>query len=145
VAYRREQLLAVGGFDPSFKTYEAADLHLRLTARFGGRTVYLPAAIVLHRHRATWGAFWKQQRNYGVGYAHFLVKHANRWPWSAASEIRAWRGIASWAVLACVRRGDRGLVCRGLFLKQLAQRIGFIPEYFLSGRRLPAAREDRAA
>jgi len=132
VAYRREHLLAVGGFDASFKTYEAADLHLRLVDRFGGRTQYVPTAIILHRHRRTWRAFWKQQRNYGVGYAQFFLKHANRWPWSLAREFGEWRRIAGFAARACITTGDQSLVQRGFFIKCLAQRIGFVSTYFLS-------------
>jgi glycosyltransferase involved in cell wall biosynthesis len=134
VTYRRENLLAVGGFDLTFRTYETADLHLRMTSRFGGRTLYLPTAVILHRHRATWRGLWKQQRNYGVGYAQFILKHADRWPWSAANEIRAWQRIVILAAQACVNRGDEGLVRRGLFVKQLAQRVGFVSKYFSFGR-----------
>jgi len=145
VAYRRENLLTVGGFDSTLKTYETADLQLRMTARFGGRILYLPTAVVLHRHRATWRGLWKQQRNYGIGYAQFLLKHADRWPWSAANEIRAWRRIVILAAQTCVTRGDEGLVRRGLFVKQLAQRVGFISEYFSFGRQLQISQKERAA
>jgi glycosyltransferase involved in cell wall biosynthesis len=130
LAYRRENLLAVGGYDATFKGYETAELHLRLADRFGGRTIYLPTAIVLHRHRATWRAFWKQQRNYGIGYAQFILKYSDRWPWSTLNEIHAWRRIFILAIQGCFRSGNDGLVRRGLFVKQLAQRIGFISEYF---------------
>jgi glycosyltransferase involved in cell wall biosynthesis len=144
-AYRRENLLAIGGFDPAMKSYETAELNLRMTDRFGGRTLYLSSAIVLHRHRRTWRALWKQQRNYGVGYAQFILKHANRWPWSAGRELGEWKRIARFAARAGVTRGDAGLVQRGLFVKFLAQRVGFVSEYFLSRRQAPRpiARERR--
>ncbi len=130
VAYRREQLLAVGGFDQELKNYETPDLQLRLSNRFGGRIVYLPAAVVLHRHRSTWRGFWKQQRNYGMGYAQFILKHSDRWPWSTMRELSAWKRIVVLAAQACVTRGDKGLARRGLFVKLLAQRIGFVSEFF---------------
>ena len=69
LACRRADLLAVGGFDPGFKSYEAADLLLRMTERFGGRILYVPTAVVMHHHRSTWLEFWKQQLSYGGGYA----------------------------------------------------------------------------
>jgi glycosyltransferase involved in cell wall biosynthesis len=137
LAFRRADLLAVGGFDPAMKGYETAELHLRMSDRFGGRILYLPTAIVLHRHRATWRGLWKQQRNYGLGYAQFILKHANRWPWSAGRELAEWKRIGHFAARACVTRGNVGLAQRGLFVKFLAQRIGFVSEYFLSRRQTP--------
>lgn len=145
VAYRREQLLAVGGFDAALKSYETAELHLRLTTRFGGRTLFLPTALVLHRHRATWRGLWKQQRNYGVGYAQFILKYTDRWPWSVAREIHAWQRIFVFAAQACVTRGDQGLVRRGLFVKQLAQRVGFVSEYFSIRRQPQISQKEKSA
>jgi glycosyltransferase involved in cell wall biosynthesis len=130
VAYRRENLQAIGGFDAALKSYESADLQLRLQARFGGRISYLPAALVLHRHRATWRSFWKQQRGYGIGYAQFILKHSDRWSWSIQNEMDAWRRIATNAAQACLARGDKSLVHRGWCIKLLAQRVGFLSEYF---------------
>jgi hypothetical protein len=138
VAYRRNQIIAIGGFDTTFKTYEAADLFLRLTDRFGGTTKYIPAAIILHRHRRTWRALWKQQRNYGVGYGQFIQKHADRWPWSVAREFAEWKRVLGFGVRACVMTGDVGLVERGMFVKRLAQRVGFANGYFMARAGAPA-------
>jgi cellulose synthase/poly-beta-1,6-N-acetylglucosamine synthase-like glycosyltransferase len=137
LACRRADLLAVGGFDPGFKSYEAADLLLRMTERFGGRIFYVPTAVVMHHHRSTWLEFWKQQLSYGGGYAQFLLRYANRWPWSAGRELAEWKRIGHFAARACVTHGDANLVQRGLFVKFLAQRIGFVSEYFLSRRPAP--------
>ena len=125
VCYRREHLLAVP-FDPSLNAYESAELQLRLTDRFGGRIVYAPTALVLHPHHPTWRAFWHQQRNYGVGYAQFIFKHADRWPWGLRREWQQWRRLAGFAVRSCFCRGDAGLVQRGLLVKYLALRMGFL-------------------
>ncbi len=133
LAYRREDLLAVGGFDCAFKSYETPEMHLRLLDRFGGTIELVPSAIVMHRHRATWKSFWCQQRSYGRGYAHFLVQHAGRWPWSVGRELEAWARLLPLAGRAVISRGDPGLVKRGIFLKRLAQRVGFVP-VFLSTR-----------
>lgn len=130
LAYRRADLLAVGGFDRAFKSYETPEMHLRLTERFGGKILHLPAAIVMHRHRATWKGFWKQQRNYGRGYAHFLIRHAGRWPWSVQREAGAWAKLLVLAARAAASRGDTGLAQRGFFLKQAALRVGFAPTFF---------------
>jgi glycosyltransferase involved in cell wall biosynthesis len=144
LACRRGDLLAVGGFDAGFKTYEAADLHLRLGERFGGRIRYVPTAVVMHRHRSTWGGLWQQQLGYGRGYAHFLLRHADRWPWSVKREAGAWMRLLPLAAQAVVVRGEPGLIRRGLLLKQLAQRIGFAATFFSRAGRRRNGRKTRA-
>lgn len=53
--YRRDRLLAVGGFPASFGAYfEDVDLAFRLR-RTGGRIVYEPASVVRHRGGASYG------------------------------------------------------------------------------------------
>jgi len=132
---RRDDLRAVGGFDPEFNDYETADLCLRLAQRFGGHIRYLPAAVVMHRHRSTWRELWKQQMGYGQGYAHFLLQHADRWPWSAWRETGAWMRLFTLAAQAAIPCGEQGLVRRGLLLKTLAQRVGFASTYFSPSER----------
>ena len=127
---RRTDLLAVGGYDPIFRSYETAELQWRLGERFGGRITYVPTAIVMHRHRPTWRTLWIQQRNYGYGYAQFLLRHADRWPWSAGREAGAWLRLFILAAQAATAGGEQGLVRRGLLVKHLAQRIGFASTYF---------------
>jgi glycosyltransferase involved in cell wall biosynthesis len=145
LACRRADLLAVGGFDPEFRSYEAADLLLRMTKRFSGRIFYVPTALVMHRHRSTWLELWKQQLSYGGGYAHFLMRYADRWPWSAGREAGAWMRLFTLATQAATARGEQGLVRRGLLLKELAQRIGFALMFFsLRERRRINGREMRA-
>jgi len=145
LACRRADLLAVGGFDPKFKDYETADLCLRLGQRFRGRIRYVPTALVMHRHRSTWRALWKQQAGYGQGYAHFLLRHADRWPWSPGREAGAWLRLIPLAAQAATARGEQGLVRRGLLLKQLAQRLGFVSTFYsLQERRRINDREPHA-
>ncbi len=130
LACRREDLRVIGGFDPKFKDYETADLCLRLGRRFGGQILYVPTALVMHRHRSTWRELWIQQVGYGQGYAHFLLRHADRWPWSAGRETGAWIRLFTLATQAATARGEQGLVRRGLLLKTLAQRIGFATTFY---------------
>jgi glycosyltransferase involved in cell wall biosynthesis len=145
LACRRADLLAVGGFDPEFKSYEAADLLLRMTERFSGRILYVPTAVVMHRHRATWREFWRQQFGYGGGYAQFFLRHADRWPWSPDREAGAWLRLLPLAAQAAAARGEQGLVRRGLLLKQLAQRLGFVSTFYsLQERRRINGKEPRA-
>jgi glycosyltransferase involved in cell wall biosynthesis len=130
LAYRRADLQAVGGFDRTFRWYETPEIHLRMTESFGGRILHVPAAIVMHRHRATWKSFWKQQLGYGRGYAHFLLRHAGRWPWSMEREAGAWAYLLVLATRAAAARGEQGLVRRGYLLKQIAHRVGFAATFF---------------
>ena len=132
LAFRRADLLAVGGFDLSFLHYETPELHLRLLDRFGGAVVCVPTALVMHRHRASWAGFWRQQTGYGRGYARFLQRYADRWPWSLRCELGAWGRLVPTALRAVTGRADEGLVRRGMFLKQLAQRVGFSRVFFFS-------------
>jgi len=130
ISYRRSDLLAVGGFDPTFRYYETPGLHLRVTERFGGSIRIVPTAVVMHRHRPTWKALWRQQYNYGRGYGHFLHVYNDRWPWPLWRETWAWVRVLGMAVPAMAGRGDKGLVRRGWFVKQLAHRAGFASTYY---------------
>jgi len=70
----------------------------------------------------------------------------DRWPWSMPREARAWAGLLLPAARAATVRGDEGLVRRGLLLKQVAQRVGFVSTFFSPRerrrfRRRPAARD----
>jgi glycosyltransferase involved in cell wall biosynthesis len=135
VAYRRTSLLAVGGYDPRYRSYEACDLHQRL-ARLGGRSLYEPAALVFHRHRATWRQYWRQQRSYGQGLAYFMRARADEIGWSLLDELHEWCCIAvKGAVALRPGQNDEALARRGTFVKQLAQRIGFVGTYWsVAGR-----------
>lgn len=134
VLYRRDALLAVGGFDPRFRSYEGCDLHARLRARDDGSFVFAPRAVVLHRHRRTWSAYWRQQFSYGIGYAQFMRSRAGELPWTLVSEAKAWGALAALGAAAALPgRGDRALVRRGTFVKALAQRSGFSLTYWRRG------------
>ncbi len=135
LAYRRADLLAVGGFAPSFRDYETPELHWRMTQRFGGEVWRLPSAVVMHRHRATWRGFLRQQGKYGRGYGHFFLCYADHWPWSLRRETAAWMKILLLALRSVAGGGDPGLVRRGLFLKHGAQRVGFARIFYSPGWR----------
>jgi glycosyltransferase involved in cell wall biosynthesis len=130
VMYRRDALAASGGFDARYSAYEACELHNRLVREQGGVFHFEPGAIVLHRHRATWAGYWRQQIGYGRGYAQFMLHHRAALPWSAMRELGEWAKIGRTALAACTGRSDdEGLVRRGQLVKALAQRIGFVRTY----------------
>ena len=134
--YRRGHLLAVGGFDVRYATYDACDLHTRITRRFRGSFPYEPRALVLHKHRRSWKAYWRQQFFYGVGYAQFMLSHKRELRWSVAHQARAAYDVLAKAVMALVpARGDDAIVRRGSLIRALAQQAGFLRAYYSRSER----------
>jgi O-antigen biosynthesis protein len=88
MAYRREALLAIDGFDPQFRAAgDDVDVCWRLHER--GETLgFHAAAVVWHRRRKSVRAFWRQQRGYG--HAEALLER--KWP-----ERYNRRGHLTWA------------------------------------------------
>ncbi len=66
LALRRDDFLAVGGFDERFRhaAGEDRDLCVRL-ARAGTELRYAPDALVRHAHALTFRSFWRQHAAYG--------------------------------------------------------------------------------
>lgn len=131
VLYAREALLAVGGFDGRFATYEGCDLHTRLRRNVGGQFLLEPRAVVFHRHRAGWRPYWRQQLGYGAGYAQFVRAYREEIPWPVSREVAAWlRLVPRAAGVLIPGESDARLVRTGTFVKDLAQRIGFATTYW---------------
>lgn len=65
MAFRRQALEAIGGFDPQFRIAgDDVDLCWRLQQR-GWTLGFSPAALVWHHRRNSIRAYWRQQLNYG--------------------------------------------------------------------------------
>lgn len=136
VMYLRDLLLEVGGFDERFASYDACDLHLRLRDKTTLPFRFEAGALVLHHHRATWPAYWRQQRGYGVGYAQFLIRHRDRVYWGIAEEARTIWDIALHLLRFLVpARGDAAILRRGFLIRTAAQHLGFLRTYFNSRER----------
>jgi GT2 family glycosyltransferase len=89
MAYRRECLEALDGFDAQFRIAgDDVDLCWRVLDR-GWTIGFAPAAMVWHHRRNSFRAYWKQQKNYGKAEAMLERK----WPvrFSAAGHA-AWQG-----------------------------------------------------
>jgi GT2 family glycosyltransferase len=101
MAFRRECLKAIGGFDPQFRVAgDDVDVCWRLQKQ-GWTLGFSPAALVYHHRRNSVRAYWKQQKGYGK--AEALLER--KWPekynsvghltWSgrvySASPILGWR------------------------------------------------------
>lgn len=70
-AYRRDVLLAEGGFDERFDYLEDQELSFRLAAR-GHRMVFREAAVVEHRHSATLPAYLRKKATIGYWKAQVM-------------------------------------------------------------------------
>jgi O-antigen biosynthesis protein len=98
IAFRRERLLAVGGFDVQFRIAgDDVDVCWRLQEQ--GHTLgFHPAAVVWHHRRNSAKAYLKQQLNYGRAEALLEAK----WPdkYNAVGHI-TWRGRLYGGVYGC--------------------------------------------
>ena len=79
MAFRRESLLAQGGFDPALgagsKALAGADIYaMSASILRGGTLVYEPRSICWHTHRETEEALRGQLFNYGVGLTALFTK-----------------------------------------------------------------------
>ncbi len=76
MAFRRERLMAIGGFDPRFSVAgDDVDICWRLQER-GWTLGFAPTAVVWHHRRNSIKAYFKQQR----GYAEAEALLADKWP-----------------------------------------------------------------
>lgn len=136
VLYRRQALLEVGAYDARFASYEGADLHTRLIRNVGGAFALEERAIVFHRHRGSWQAYWRQQLGYGRGYAQFTWQYRDEIGWSVRREASAWAKLLPGAAVALVRPGgDAGLARRGRLIKEVAHRISSVRTYWSPSER----------
>jgi GT2 family glycosyltransferase len=111
MAFRREALLAVRGFDPAYrKAGDDVDLCWRLQ-QAGQWITFAPGAFVWHHRRQTPLAYLRQQAGYGEAEALLIFKHPdkfNRWG------DGKWRGVLYGASLSGLRLSG-ALIYRGTF------------------------------
>jgi GT2 family glycosyltransferase/DNA-binding beta-propeller fold protein YncE len=78
MAFRREALLAIGGFNPIYlRAGDDVDVCWRLQAR-GGKIGFAAAALVWHHHRSSIKAYWRQQVGYGEGETWLMAHHPDK-------------------------------------------------------------------
>jgi hypothetical protein len=115
IAFRRDVLLEVKGFDPIFRAAgDDVDVCWRLDDR-GYTIAFSPAAVVWHFRRNTVHAYLGQQRGYGTGEALLTVKHPARFNELGHSR---WRGRIYGGLGASILAQPRiysGVFGRGLF------------------------------
>ncbi|MDD1771131.1 MAG: glycosyltransferase [Methanomassiliicoccales archaeon] len=78
IAFRKQVLDEVGGFDDWFITAEDIDLNLRAVQK-GHSLVYDPKAIVYHRLKSTLYGFFQQAFWNGAGRKQLTMKHGSLW------------------------------------------------------------------
>ncbi|HYO50360.1 MAG TPA: glycosyltransferase, partial [Chloroflexia bacterium] len=76
-AYRRDVLLAVGGFDESISAVEDQELSFRL-AREGHDLRFVPQAVVYHTHAATPAAYLRKKFSIGCWKVRVAALHPER-------------------------------------------------------------------
>ena len=74
VAYRRQLLEALGGFDEALISGGDAALSWRLQLEQGKTIRFNREAVVHHKHRSTFRSFWRQHRLYGYGTAMLYAR-----------------------------------------------------------------------
>ncbi len=78
MAFRREALLAIGGFNPIYlRAGDDVDVCWRLQAQ-GGKIGFAAAALVWHHHRSSVQAYWRQQVGYGEGETWLMAHHPEK-------------------------------------------------------------------
>jgi GT2 family glycosyltransferase len=78
MAFRREALLAIGGFNPIYlRAGDDVDVCWRLQTR-GWKIGFAAAALVWHHHRSSVRAYWRQQVGYGEGETWLMAHHPEK-------------------------------------------------------------------
>lgn len=76
MSFRKDVLMKIGGFDPVFRS-AGDDVDVCWRIQNSGRTVgFHPSALVWHRRRNSFKAYWRQQKGYGKAEALLEAK----WP-----------------------------------------------------------------
>lgn len=76
-AYRREVLVANGGFDAKIRFVEDQELSFRLFSR-GYKMCFQPSAVVRHRHTSTIGRYFAKKFNIGYWKAQIVRRFPER-------------------------------------------------------------------
>ena len=119
MAFRREVLERIGGFDPTYRT-AGDDVDICWRVQEAGEWIaFAPSAFVWHHRRATPRAYLRQQAGYGEAEALLRFKHPER--------FNA-RGDGQWQGVVYGRAGDglrvgKPIVNRGVFAADLFQSV----------------------
>ncbi|HEX4998712.1 MAG TPA: glycosyltransferase [Terriglobia bacterium] len=125
MAFRRAELLEIGGFDPRFRTAgDDVDVCWRIQQQ-GWKLGFTAAATVFHHRRGSVRTYWKQQ----VGYGRAEAMLERKWPekYNAAGYL-SWAGrIYNAAGLSSL---SRGRIYHGTWGSAAYQRLYAAPTSF---------------
>ncbi len=149
MAFRRDLLLELGGFDEALDTGAPLpgggdlDIFYRVI-RGGGVLVYEPRYMVFHEHRASEAALRRQYYTWGLGFMAFVDKSYRSDP-DQRSQLR--RLVAWWVKdqtkqLLQALRGKHVLPFSMIFAEIRGGIIGLCREYSRSLRRIAAIRKN---
>jgi glycosyltransferase involved in cell wall biosynthesis len=100
LAYRKALFQRIGGFDTAFVTAEDIDLNYR-AVEAGARIVHVAEAVVEHKTRPNFFAFFKQAFWNGFGRKQLTLKHGGLWsqykPEQMFRSARSLWGVARFA------------------------------------------------
>ena len=151
MAFRRDVLLVLGGFDPALDTGPplpgGGDLDIFYRVLHAGHVlVYEPSALVFHEHRRELGALHHQYYTWGLGFMAYVAKHLRADP-----DIRSrFRKLITWWFgyqrrnLTASLRGRHPLPPKMVGAELKGGLVGLAGEYGRSQRRV-AERQARVA
>jgi cellulose synthase/poly-beta-1,6-N-acetylglucosamine synthase-like glycosyltransferase len=87
VAIRRSLLRELGGFREDVRYFGDMELSWRMQLERNARLLFRPEARILHRHRRTWGALWRQGVQHGRGVAFMRRTFPGRYRFSAGEQV----------------------------------------------------------
>ncbi|HTT78796.1 MAG TPA: glycosyltransferase [Stellaceae bacterium] len=118
MAFRRDALLALGGFDPRYRT-AGDDVDICWRFQDAGHTIgFSPSAIVWHFRRNTVRAYLNQQRGYGKAEALVYAKHPFRFNLFGQAK---WLGRIYGDLSAALLLSRKPLIYAGTFGRGLFQ------------------------
>jgi glycosyltransferase involved in cell wall biosynthesis len=140
MAFRREALLHLGGFDPVFRA-AGDDVDICWRLQDAGHVIgFSPAAVVWHFRRNTIRAYCNQQRGYGKAEALVYSKHPLRFNQLGQAK---WLGRIYGDLSAALLLSRRPLIYSGVFGRGLFQTMYEPPSSLSAG--LPLTFEWSAA
>ena len=133
LAFPRQALLALGGFDESFPFAAAEDRDICNRWAANNKLSFTSTAIILHHQMISFSDFCRQHYRYGCGASHFNTKRALRG--QASLRVQPYRFYFQmifypWTTYA----GLTALALSSLLiLAQFANIVGFLHEQFKGG------------
>lgn len=105
VAIRRDVLEKLGGFRDDVRFFGDMEMSWRMQIELGVRLEFRPEAAVLHRHRRSWGALWRQGVQHGRGVAFMRRTYPDRYEIRLGEQVRRIAGLAGAAGRAAAGPG----------------------------------------